>query len=120
MQPGEVTRYLLERSGVMLPSHKRSLWVHGETSLQFDAGRRLISLIMADRPHVRLVVTSRSPQTLRYLRSVFVDDRTLPVPGDLMAVSRRFFRKLQIRHILLLEGGRSFPRKALHLAVAER
>jgi hypothetical protein len=113
-------RYLLERGGLSIPSCRRSLWVHGETPLQFDAARPLIQVIMAERPHVRLVLTSGRSGTLRFLRSTFTDEQTLRVPFDTAFVVGRFLRRLQVRHILLLEGGRSVPRQAIRLAVSER
>ncbi len=120
MEFWEKFRYLLERSGLGVPSCRRSLWVHGDTPLQFDAARPLIQAIMAERPHVRLVLTSGRSGTLRFLRSTFTDEQTLHVPFDAALVVRRFLRRLQVRHILLLEGGRGVPRQAIRLAGLEK
>jgi len=110
----------LERMGLNIPSHRRSLWVHGETPLQFDAARQLILTIMSERPHVALVLTSPRRETLRFLRSTFANEQTLPAPCNIRPVLRRFLRKLQVRHILLLDGGRTFPSQAIRLAVAQQ
>jgi 3-deoxy-D-manno-octulosonic-acid transferase len=112
--------YLLKSFGATIPSHRRSLWVHGDTPLQFDAARQLIHGIMAERPHVRLVLTSQRLRTLKFLRATFVDDQTLPAPRGVAPVLNRYLRRLQVRHILLLDGGRSFPPDALRLAASQQ
>jgi hypothetical protein len=112
----EASSDLLERSGLAIPACRRSLWVHGETPLQFEGARQLIQASMAERPHVRLVLTSRSMRTLRFLRATFTDDQTLAAPFDAAPIVRRFLHRLQVRHILLLDGGRSVPSSALRLA----
>ena len=117
---GEPLRYVLERIGATIPSHRRSLWVHGDTPLQFDAARQLIQAIMADRPHVGLVVTSRQLRTLQFLRSTFANERTLPVPYGVGPAVRWFIQRLQVRHILLLDGGRTFPGRAIRLAISKK
>lgn len=117
---GDPSRYVLERIGATIPAHRRSLWVHGDTPLQFDAARQLIQTILADRPHVALVVTSRRLRTLQCLRSTFANEQTLPVPCGVGPAIGRFIGKLQIRHILLLDGGRTFPHKAIRLAISKR
>jgi 3-deoxy-D-manno-octulosonic-acid transferase len=117
---GDVSRYVLESGGLAIPSCRRSLWVHGDTPLQFDAARQLIQAVMAERPHVRLVVTSQRHETLRYLRSTFVDEQTLPAPYDAPLVVGRFIRRLKVRHLILLDGGRSLPSHAIHIAVLQR
>ncbi len=111
---------LLERIGLTIPSHRRSLWVHGDTPLQFDAARQLIQAIMSERPHVGLVLTSPRLSTVRFLRSTFANEQTLAAPCGVRPVLRRFLRKLQVRHVLLLDGGRSFPRHAIRLAVSQQ
>ncbi|MGA2597632.1 MAG: glycosyltransferase N-terminal domain-containing protein [Bryobacteraceae bacterium] len=120
MEFWEKFRYLLERAGLSIPCCRRSLWVHGDTPLQFDAARPLIQAIMAERPHVRLVLTSGRHGTLRFLRRTFTDEQTLHVPFDAAFVVRRFLCRLQVRHILLLDGGRSVPSQAIRLAVLEQ
>lgn len=115
-----ISRYWIESIGLTIPSHRRSLWVHGDTPLQFDAARQLIQAIMAERPHVALVVTSTGLQTLQFLRSTFTNEQTLAVPCDAWPIVRRFMRKLQVRHILLLDGGRSLPGQAIRLAVSQK
>lgn len=116
----EASRCLLPSSGVAFPSYRRSLWVHGDTPLQFDAARQLLQAIRAERPHVRLVLTSARPATLRYLRSSFLDDQTWPAPWNSEPVLGRFFHKLQVRHLLLLDGGQSLPSKAIEVAVSRQ
>jgi len=101
---------LLARCGLMLPALRRSLWVHGNTTLEFLAAQRLIQSIMDEQPHLGLVVTSARADTLRFLSRVFVDENTLPVPH--IAVQRRWLRRLQVRHLLLLDGGRSLSGRA--------
>jgi 3-deoxy-D-manno-octulosonic-acid transferase len=117
---GQASRHLAQRSGLTLPPCKRSLWVHGETPLQFDAARQLIQAIVAERPHVRLVVTSERLPTLDFLRATFTNEQTLAVPYGAASIVRRFLRRLQVRHILLLDGGRSVPQQATLLAVSQR
>jgi 3-deoxy-D-manno-octulosonic-acid transferase len=94
--------------------------VHGETPLQFDAARQFIQAITAERPHVRLVVTSRNWRTQRYLRATFADDQTLAGPFDIGLVVRRFLQRLQVRHLVLLDGGRSVSAKAIRIATTRR
>ena len=113
-------RRLLESSGVAFPSYRRSLWVHGDTPIQFDAARQLLQAVREERPHVRLVVTSRQAGTLQYLRSTFIDDQIWPVPWNAEPVLQRFFHKLQIRHLLLLDGGLSLPNTAIKVAVSRQ
>ena len=108
----------LKSGGLAIPCAKRSLWVHGETPLQFDAARPLLRAIMRDRPHVALVLTAHRRDTLDYLRSAFENDQVLPCPLNRAPVLRRYFTRLRVEYILLLEGGRSFPGGAIRLAVA--
>jgi hypothetical protein len=100
-------RDLIARTGLTVPECRRSVWVHGEGPLEFHVARGLIQSIIASRPHVRLIVTSSRPETLEFLRSVYLDELVLPTP--LGMATRRWLRRLQVRHALFLEGGRSLP-----------
>jgi 3-deoxy-D-manno-octulosonic-acid transferase len=115
----ERTRFLADRCGLALPLCRRSVWVHGETPLQFDAARQLIQAIVAERPHVGLVVTSGRLSTFQFLRDTFTNEQIFPAPYGAAAIVRRFLRRLQVRHILLLDGGRSVPRQTAMLAVSQ-
>jgi 3-deoxy-D-manno-octulosonic-acid transferase len=119
MRLGQASRFVAERSGFTLPLCRRSLWVHGETPLQFDAARQLIQAIMAERPHVGLVVTSGRPSTFQFLRATFTNEQIHAAPYGAAAIVRRFLRRLQVRHILLLDGGRSMPRQTALLAASQ-
>ena len=120
MRLGQASRFLAERSGLTLPLCRRSLWVHGETPLQFDAARQLIQAIVAERPHVGLVVTSGRLSTFQFLRATFTNEQIFAAPYGAAAIVRRFLRRLQVRHILLLDGGRSIARQTALLAASQR
>src|SRR5262245_7413755 len=100
-------RDLIARTGLTVPECRRSVWVHGEGPLEFHAARVLIRSIIASRPHVRLIVTSARPDTLEFLRAAFLDELVLPTP--LGMATGRSLRRLQVRHALFLDGGRSLP-----------
>ncbi len=110
--------YLLRSSGILVRFCKRSLWVHGESPVQFDAARRLIQQAMRDRPHVRLVLTSASPATVEFLRGSFPNDMACPVPLNLGPGIRRFLSRLKPGTLILLDGGRSLGRRTLNAAVS--
>ena len=106
-----VRHFIISRGGLMLPGLRRSLWVHGETAGEFQAARRLIQSIMDERPHVSLVVTAPHADTVRSLGLTFPDEQALPMPRP--TAMHRWLRTLQVRHLLLLDAGRSLPAKVL-------
>ena len=109
-------RHFFSRCGLMLPALRRSVWVHGETAVEFLVARRLIQSIMDDRPHVSLVVTAPQADTVRFLRGTFPDEQSLPMPRP--AVVGRWLRTLEVRHLLLLDAGRSLPATVLRATAA--
>lgn len=102
---------LAHRHGLLIPAHRRSIWVHGDTERDFLLAADLIRTTMADRPHVALVLTARSPEMLQFLSRLFPDDTVLPLPTA--RGMRRWLRRLQVRHLCLLEGGRTLPPEIL-------
>ena len=66
---------------------------------------------MEKLPHVRLVVSSARTETLRYLRDAFPDEQTLALPSPYLC--KNWLERLQVRHLMLLEGGRELPPKIL-------
>ena len=109
-------RHLVSPSGLMLPALRRSLWVHGDTAIEFLVARKLIQSIMDDRPHVSLVVTAPQADTVRFLGRTFPDEQALPMPQP--AAMGRWLRTLQVRHLLLLDAGRSLPATVIQATVA--
>lgn len=109
-------RQALSRYGLMLPALRRSVWVHGETAVDFLVAQRLIQSIMDERPHVSLVVTAPQDDTVRFLRRSFPDEQSLPMPRPV--ASGRWLRGLQVRHLLLLDAGRSLPAGVLQATAA--
>ena len=101
----------------MLPALRRSLWVHGDTAIEFLVARRLIQSIMDDRPHVSLVVTAPQADTVRFLGRMFPDEQALPMPQP--AAMGRWLRSLQVRHLLLLDAGRSLSATAIQATSAQ-
>ena len=110
-------RHLVSPSGLMLPALRRSLWVHGDTAIEFLVARRLIQSIMDDRPHVSLVVTAPQADTVRFLGRMFPDEQALPMPQP--AAMGRWLRSLQVRHLLLLDAGRSLSATAIQATSAQ-
>ena len=108
-------RQLLSSCGLMLPALRRSLWVHGDTAIDFLVARRLIQSIMDERPHVSLVVTAHHADTVHFLGRLFPDERALPMPQPIALP--RWLRALQVRHLLLLDGGRSLHANVLRRSV---
>jgi len=100
----------------MLPALRRSLWVHGDTAIEFLVARRLIQSIMDDRPHVSLVVTAPQADTVRFLGRTFPDEQALPMPRP--AAMGRWLQTLQVRHLLLLDAGRSLPATVIQTTAA--
>lgn len=109
-------RHFVARLGCMLPVLRRSVWVHGDVAIGFLVARRLIQSIMDDRPHVGLVVTAPQADTVRFLERTFPDERALPMPRP--AAVGRWLRTLEVRHLLLLDGGRSLSAAVLSATVA--
>jgi 3-Deoxy-D-manno-octulosonic-acid transferase (kdotransferase) len=120
MSLAENVQGLLQRAGLIIPSFRRSIWMHGDTPLQFDAAAHLIRAMMADAPHVRLVLTSSRTRTLEYLRSSFPDEQTLPAPWGSRLTVARWMAKLQVRSLVLLDGGKTLPEETLRLTVQSK
>lgn len=108
--------YLAGRFACMLPCLRRALWVHGASAEEFIAARRFVQSIMDERPHVSLVVTANDVDTVGALRHSFPDEQALPVPRR--GVTGRWLRRLQVRHLLLLDAGRSLPAGTLRAVLA--
>ena len=108
---------LAKRHGLLIPAHRRSIWFHGATDRDFLSAADLIRTTMADRPHVALVLTAESPDVLRFLARSFPDDTVLPLPAA--RGMRRWLRRLQVRHLCLLEGGRTLPPEILLGTIAK-
>lgn len=109
-------RHLAMRRGFMLPRLRRSLWVHGAAPEEFLAARRCVQAIVDERPHVSLVVTANDVDAVGALRRSFPDEQALPVPRP--AAAGRWLRTLQVRHLLLLDAGRSLPPDTLRTVLA--
>ena len=109
--------HLAKRHGLLIPVHRRSIWVHGDTERDFRHAADFIRTVMADRPHVALVLTATSPGVLRFLARSFPNDTVLPLPAPVGM--RRWLHRLQVRHLCLLEGGRTLPPEIFVSAMAE-
>ena len=105
----------LQRSSLAVPPATASVWFHGETPRQFEAAGEVISGLVADRPQIRLVLTSASPATVVFLRHWLPGEQAGPLPWALMM--RRFIRTVNPRLLVLLDGGRSFGWKGVHEAL---
>lgn len=93
--------------GLRLPSMRHALWVHGGPMLDFLVAQTLIQSILDARPHVGLVATATPREVRRALGRLFPDELTLAVPRRLTLA--HWLDTLQVRHLLLLDGGRSLP-----------
>ena len=107
----------IRRIGPLPPALKRSIWVHGHTPQQFVAALPVIQALMDSRPQVGLVATSAHRHTQLLLRAMFPDERPLPLPAAPFA--SRWMSRLNVQHLLLLDGGLSLG-PGWHRAIAER
>lgn len=109
-------RHLVFGRGLMLPALRRSVWIHADSAIDFLIARRLIQSIMDDRPHVSLVITAPQADMVGFLKRTFPDEQSLPMPRP--AALGRWLRTLQVRHLLLLDAGRSLSETVLRTTVA--
>ena len=65
------------------------------------------------------MVTSGRLSTFQFLRATFTNEQIFAAPYGAAAIIRRFLHRLQVRHILLLDGGRSISRQTALAAVSQ-
>ncbi len=98
---------LSTRFGALPPRCRRSLWIHGADAIDFQIAGDLIASLIAPRPHVRLLLTATDSDTRDYLRSRYLDDLVLPVPPSRRL--RNWLARLQVQHVVWLDGARTLP-----------
>ena len=92
-----------------------SVWFHGATPQEFEAAGTVVEGLVSGKPQLRPVLTSTSPATVAFLRQWFPEGQAGLLPWGLTA--GRYFRRVHPQLIVLLGGGRSFPRNAFLEAV---
>lgn len=103
--------------GLLPPALKRAIWVHGDEPEQFVEALPVLQPLLDARPQMGLVATAARSDTQRLLRTMFPDERPLPLPPAPFAAW--WMRRLGVQHVVLLDGGQSLS-SGWHRAMARR
>ena len=109
IDPARATRaerlaFLRRRSGVYLNRSRRSVWLHARDAEAFAAASPLIKWIREAVPTERLLLSSSSPRTCRWLSERYPNDNVLPPPWRARALVRRFFGQLRPLMLVCIGG----------------
>ena len=93
-----------------VPRAEASVWIHGSSPQEFEAAGAVLAGLVSGKPQLRPVLTSRSPETVAFLRQWLPEGQAGLLPWG--CTSGRYFRRVHPHLIVLLGGGQSFPRGA--------
>lgn len=117
---GERLAFLRRRSGVYLNRSRRSVWLHARDPEAFAAASPLIKWIREAIPTERLLLSSSSPRTCRWLSERYPNDNVLPPPWRPRAFVGRFFRQLRPLMLICVGGADGIGVPVLARARLER
>ncbi len=99
----QLAAFLRRRGGVYLNRSRRSVWVHARHPHEFAAALHVLKWIRGAVATDRLLLTSASAQTCRWLAARYPNDNVLPPPWSAKPLVGRFFR--QLRPLMLIGVG---------------